>query len=232
MRMRWSMALVAAFAAVVGGGRSTARAATCGVAGSAVDQSQLASNGDLVVSAQQVVAQSFVVGRSGILAGVEAGLGACNGLDPAASIVLTVLSNGASVGTASIAATTIGVGACGAFPLSATTRGTGYFDLTAQCIHVTAGQTLTFQLSVISSNGYQAREGMEVPSGTASPYPNGIATVNGMPAPLNLSLTFKTFVGSPAPVPATPPSATLGVALVLANSGWGAIRATTARRPR
>jgi hypothetical protein len=187
----------------------------CGTGSGAVDQSQLLSSGDYVVSAQQVVGQSFVAGQTGTLAGIEVGTDACNGVDPQASMTLTVLSNGMSLGTSSIGATAIPVGGCGSNPLSATMVGPGFFDLGAQCIPVTAGQSLTFQLTIVSPTvprcntttglctsgvagnpcfqdsdcGYAPRVGLQ---GTNA-YANGTAFVNGTAQPM-FDLSFKTFV--------------------------------------
>jgi hypothetical protein len=143
------------------------------------------------------------------------GTDACNGVDPLASMTLAVLANNASLGSASISANAIPVGGCGSNPLSGTSIGPGFFDLSAQCIPVTAGQGLTFQLTIVSPNapkcdmttgkctsgivggfcqmdqecGYGPRVGLQSPN----PYANGTAIVNGTPQPM-FALSFKTFV--------------------------------------
>jgi len=187
-----------------------------GMGPGSVDQAQLLSDGDYVVSAQQVVGQSFVVGRSGVLTGIEVGMGSCNGVDSSASVQLTVRSNGSTVGTSRISATTISACSSLTFPLASGTVGPGFFDLTGQCVLVTAGDTLTFQLTIVSSSSatcdssmrvctsglvgsrcmsdqdceYAPRAGVE--SGMDA-YTGGTSIVNGN-AQSGEDLSFKTFV--------------------------------------
>jgi hypothetical protein len=240
--------------------RSAEAAGPCGAGAGSVDQSQLLSNGDLVVSAQQTLAQSFVVGKTGILTGIEIGTDACNGVDPTATMHLGVLANGATIGSATMSANAIPVGPCGSNPLSATTIGAGFFDLSALCLSVTAGQVLSIQLSMSSTSvptcnlstlrctggvvgnpcefdqdcAYAARAGAFGSPATTNPYPNGVLTANGNPtAPSIFALSFKTFVrsSSVAPVPAAPGAALAGLGVLLALAGSiCARRSTRARR--
>jgi hypothetical protein len=180
-----------------------------------VDQSQLLSDGDFVVSAQQVVGQSFIVGRSGVLTGIEVGTDACNGIDPMAIMQLTLLSGGTNLGTAGLGANAIPAGGCGSDPLSATMIGPGFFDLSALCVPVMAGQALTFELTILeptmpscnatthtcsggiigatcttdSQCAYTPRVGLQ----DGNPYASGTAIVNGS-AQSTFDLSFKTFV--------------------------------------
>jgi hypothetical protein len=195
-----------------------AAAATCSAGAASVDQSQLVSQGDLVVDAQQTVVQTLVAGQTGILTGVEVGTDACNGIDPAARMWLTVTSNGTTLGTASISAQSIPAGPCGGDPLSATTIGPGFFDRSSQCIRVTAGQALALQLTVTSATGYAARVGTTFSPGA---YPNGMVTANGQSIGTVTATAFKTFVATPVPTPtpALPGPAAAGLAVLFGLAG-------------
>lgn len=120
-----------------------------------VDQSMLFSEGNIVIGEGQIPGQTFVAGVSGILTAVEVGLGSCNGVDNGASVQLTVVRGGATIATASIAATAIPVmSTCvDDLSLSNSAVGAGYFDLSDQCVPVTSGDALTFLLSSVGGSG-------------------------------------------------------------------------------
>jgi hypothetical protein len=172
----------------------------CASGSSLLDQSQLASNGNLVVAADQTVAQVIVVGKTGVLTGVEANALSCNGIDPQAQLQLTVLSNGVNVGSATLNASSVPETGCPFGALSSTSVGPGFFDLSSACIHVTAGQTLTLQFTASS------------PSVACSP--NGICTAgvlgnacnpNDTPQQLQFSCGYEARLGVVAsPVTSNP----------------------------
>lgn len=140
-------------------------ASVCGSGAGSLDQSQLVATGNIVISATQSPSQSFTVGSTGTLTGIELGLASCNGVDPASSIVLT-LSRGATVlAVASLPASSISEASCGGFSLSSTDVGAGFYDLSSSCIAVTAGDQLTAALTIsgpsatCSSDTYQCAGG-------------------------------------------------------------------------
>jgi hypothetical protein len=99
----------------------------------------------------QSVGQSFVIGRSGIVTGIEFGLGTCGLVDPNVRIVVTVTRSGTAIATTSIPATQ--VSACGSLSLSSNTVGQGFFDLSSQCPSVTAGDSLVAILTLTGVTG-------------------------------------------------------------------------------
>jgi hypothetical protein len=168
-----------------------------GTGPSDVDQSQLLGDTGFVVSATQSFAQTFVAGVSGFLTGIEIHASNCSEpvsspSDPTAGLTLTVLSAGLSVGSATIPFASL---TCNGLltPLSAWSTGPGLFDLTSQCIFVTAGQPLTFVVTYNSLCRACSTGLALVAAKNGNPYPLGEELTNGSPAPGN-SLAFKTFV--------------------------------------
>ena len=123
---------------------------SCACAGppGVVDQSQLAGT-SLVAVGPQTVGETFVAGAAGVLTGIEVSATSCAMLAsiPGWSLELTVLDgvSGAFLANASVPINSLGV-TCTGPALSATSVGPGYFDVSAACVHVTAGQSLAFSL--------------------------------------------------------------------------------------
>jgi hypothetical protein len=185
----------------------------CGAGAGALDQDQLASDGNIVISNSQSPAQTFQVGSSGILTGIEFGLASCNGVDPNASIVLTLTRGSSTIATASVMASAVSTTSCGGISLSSSEISAGFFDLSDQCVAVTAGDALTATLTIAGSTGtcsstnhqctggsgsnfcmddsdcqYAGRLGM-----TGDVYANGGMLVNGN-TDSQWDASFKTFV--------------------------------------
>ena len=185
----------------------------CGTGAGSVNQSQLASNGNIVISPTQVPGQTFTVTTTGILTGIELGLAACNDVDANASVLLTLSRNGTTLATASKPATQLSTSECSGNPLDANTVGANLFDLSAQCVSVSANDVLTATLSIVGPSAtcdenthhcvgsftekfcfdayecqFAARAGM-----TGNVYANGHMVVNGNASDGN-DLSFKVFV--------------------------------------
>jgi hypothetical protein len=191
-----------------------AQSATCGSGAGDLDESQLASNGNMVISVSQTAGQTFTAVSSGILTGIELGLSSCNGVDPAANIVLTLSRGETVLARASISASSIGTGACGGIPLSRSEIGSGFFDLSADCVAIASGDHLSVALAITGSTAscsetnhrciggtndgfecesdddcqYAARLGIE----SSDEYDAGAMFVNGSSTGWDAS--FKTFV--------------------------------------
>ena len=132
---------------------TTAEPLGCGLGAGNVDRQQLGSTGNIEISGTQLPGQSFTLQTSGVLAGLEFGLASCNGVDPAASVQLTLSRAGNVIATTSIPATRLGTQACTAIALNEHSVGAGFFDFTGQCVTVNAGETLTATLSIVGSSG-------------------------------------------------------------------------------
>jgi hypothetical protein len=128
-----------------------AQTSACGSGAGELDESQLSSNGNMVVSVSQSAGQTFTAVGTGILTGIELGLSSCNGVDPAANIVLTLSRGETVLGSASISASSIGSSACGGIPLSRSEIGSGYFDLSSDCIAIASGDHLSVTLTISGS---------------------------------------------------------------------------------
>lgn len=155
-----------------------------------VDQSNLTSNGNVVVSFSPFAGQIFTVGVTGRLEGIEVAPVAGTSV-PTDIVELRVYddnSMGQFRGMTSIPAVgfTPGAGVVPP-PLSPTTIGVGYFDLSGEGIHINAGDQiyLQFRLEV---------DGNNIRLGTSSDvYAGGTATSGGVPVP-GRDLAFKSFV--------------------------------------
>jgi hypothetical protein len=160
---------------------------------------------------QMIPGQTFTAGKTGVLTGIELELTACAPLPMGVSYQLDVFDGMNNfLGTASIPLTN--VFGCAPASLDATTIGTGFFDLSAACIPMQAGQKYSFKITTpgapvgkCSSLGW-CTAGMVnasccvdadceyviavgVYKGT---YAGGSAIVSGVTEPF--SLMFKTFV--------------------------------------
>jgi hypothetical protein len=160
---------------------------------------------------QMIPGQTFTAGKTGVLTGIELDLTACPPLPASVLYELDVFDGMNNfLGTASIPLT--GVFTCYASSLGASTIGTGFFDLSAACIPMQAGQKYSFKLTTpgtpvgkCSTLGW-CTEGMVGASccvdadceyvlgvGTyKGTYAGGNAIVSG--ASESFSLMFKTFV--------------------------------------
>lgn len=161
-----------------------------GTADPVVDQSNLVSSGNLVVSNAQSVGQTFTVSRTGRLVGIEvAAIRAhATALD---TLVLEILEGASSFGTVSLAGSEIPQGPLGGSvpnPLELATIGTGYFDLTSLDVQVVAGGSYLLRLTNAASGDF--RVGI-----SANVYVGGTAMVNDNPN-TNVDLAFKIFVQS------------------------------------
>jgi hypothetical protein len=117
-----------------------------------VDQSQLQSAGNLVVSPMQSPGQTFILQSAGRIAGIEVALTMCQAT-PMDTITLELFA-GAGVDRTSLAivdrlgAGLPGPGACGVVPeaLKPDTTGPGYFDLLPFCVDAVPGSLYSFEL--------------------------------------------------------------------------------------
>jgi len=136
-----------------GGGLSCSTGIECGnvcvdPATRALDQIQLDMPGFIGLSETQWPGESFTVGQSGILTGIEIAAGPCNGADVSGDIKLELFSStGTSLGAVTVPQSTL-PNVCGGNQLVAETIGAPYFDLTPLCISAAAGDQFTFILSV------------------------------------------------------------------------------------
>jgi hypothetical protein len=195
----------------------TCLAGTCMMAASEVDQSHFAYDGGLGIPPQQVIGQTFTVGKPGRLTGIELSLATCNFAPPAGAAYRVDLYKGADLlGSASLPASTFGT-ACAPPQLNPLTVGPGYYDFASACISVVAGDQLRF---VIQKEGFPAGvctmnmctvgqigipcvgdKECEFVSQSAfanqkASYAGGSVTVNGVPS-TSEDLDFKTFVAAP-----------------------------------
>ncbi|MBI5533966.1 MAG: hypothetical protein HY898_14690 [Deltaproteobacteria bacterium] len=181
----------------------------------AVDQLQLSANSGALVMAEQYVEQTFTVGTSGILAGIEVRLCRESYIYLNTGISLTLLDAGTLAPLASVmipsSAVSMGcaIGNLGPGPVP----GPHYFDLSYTCLHVAAGQELRMRFDVVDPVtskcvNYQC----DVPSApyctgdldcmnfgfrlyyrNKNPYPLGMVYHNGTPNP-DSDIAFKTYM--------------------------------------
>lgn len=193
MRFRSGLWCAAVAVAVLGSGAHGA------LAQPVVDQSQLAGNIYWAIGTGEDIGQTFTVGVSGILAGVEVSLG--NGASATTSLTFEVLTTSGGVPQASpaLASVTIPASSLPGFGPTALVLGsvTGtYVDLSSANIAVTAGQVLAFRLSTDDTNYFNIRGN----GGTGTSYAGGSRFTNY--SLQGDDLTFKTFVTEMASVPA------------------------------
>jgi hypothetical protein len=113
-----------------------------------LDQSQLDMPGSIGLSRSQLPGESFTVGKSGLLAGIEVALGPCNGADTSGKVQLELFAaNGESGGKVTLDESKL-PNKCGGGQLLDATTGAGYFDLTPLCVAVNPGDHFTFILSL------------------------------------------------------------------------------------
>jgi hypothetical protein len=104
--------------------------------------------GTVGLSSAQRPGESFTAGTAGILTGIEVAVGPCNHADATGRIQLELFdASGTSLGAVSIAESSL-PDTCGGAQLVSAAVGAGYFDLSALCLRVTAGQQLRFVLSL------------------------------------------------------------------------------------
>jgi hypothetical protein len=182
-----------------------------------VDQSCLATSANVDITSSQQPGQSLKVGAAGQLVGIELALSKCsNQIGSAGSIEIDVFNEGnTNIGKATVATSAI-THACAAYPLDASSIVGNYFDLSAACIAVTAGQTLHFVLSEVNIPAGQCdmtthlcsagvvgascatggNAACDIVYGVSESgsnlYANGSATLNGTAQTYDLD--FKTFV--------------------------------------
>jgi hypothetical protein len=177
-----------------------------------VDQSQLLADTLHKLGDLDTPGEIFTVGKSGWLTGIEVSIKA-NGLDPAGNFHLDLFD---ATGITRIASATplpvTAFGASAGDALSATTVGKALFDLSSQCVAVTAGDQLQFRVTYddiqIFCNEGQCAGGQfhglgciedgdcvsfRVSSASQNPYAGGVFSDGGVTDPLS-DLTFKTFV--------------------------------------
>lgn len=160
----------------------------CGLGPGSVDQQQLDATGTIAVSLSQLPGQTFRLGRSGVLAGIEFALTSCGAVDPNASIQLTLSRAGNVIATTSIPASRLPTKTCDGRSLTASELGSGFFDFTGQCVRVSAGETLTATLGIVGSSAYTAQV-----SESGEAHEIGNEVVNGE-ADETSDLAFKVFV--------------------------------------
>jgi hypothetical protein len=216
------------------------------VVGPGVDQWNRVSTGNTaVISGGQTAGQTFTVGITGLLSGVEfAPL--LDSSDPSDEITLEVFDSlGQSLGSTSITAEDFppGSGVVPA-PLSLTEVGPGFFDTASLGIQVQSGEALSFEIRRGEATGVCDQNTSECSSGrvgefcfvdsqcdqsiragtSGDTYAGGTRLVNGLPSTGDLA--FKTFVSDPTGVPALSPSgvAILAAALLI-TAAWTLRRA-------
>lgn len=205
-RFRSGLWCAAVAVVVVGSGASGA------LAQPVVDQSQLAGNIYWAISTGEDIGQTFTVGVSGTLAGVEMSLGSGSATTSLTFQVLTT-SGGVPQATPVLASVTIPASSLpGAGPtalLLGSVTGT-YVDLSSANIAVTAGQVLAFRLSTADTKYFNIRGN----GGTGTSYAGGSRFSNY--SLQGDDLTFKTFVGKGSSIPAV---SRWGVALFILALG-------------
>ncbi len=137
--------------------------------------------------------QTFTVGRSGVLVGIEVAMGQVGPPLPTDQVTLTLTdaTSAALLGSASIATNQLAEVCIDEPPLSAETRGRGYFDLSALPIVVSAGRVLRFDLS---ASGAGVQIGVSHGGWFGVPdYPGGSSFSEGGEQPGD-DLLFKTFM--------------------------------------
>lgn len=201
----------------------------------------LVSTGNLsVVTGGQTAGQTFTVGVTGLLSGIEFAplLGSS---DPSDEIIVEVFDSlGQSLGSTSILATDFPPGA-GVVPdpLLLASTGPGFVDTSGLGIHVQLGEVLSFEIRHGEAPGvcdmgtfmcsvgqigescfddFECDEAIRAGS-SGNTYAAGTRLVNGVPS--GGDLAFKTFVAAQALVPALSPRglALLATALLL-TTAW------------
>jgi hypothetical protein len=136
----------------------------------AVDQSQLdGSSGGIDIEPTQNVGQTFTVGATGRLSGIE--IAVVRGMTPATTdrLVLTVFDMaGTNLGSASIATSSIDMSGNTASNLAAGSIGPAFFDLCEAAIDVTAGTVLRYVVTRTGTDGVCTMAG---PVGTCTAGP-------------------------------------------------------------
>jgi hypothetical protein len=114
-----------------------------------VDQSLLTSSASLYINAMDVPGQTFKIGKSGVLTGIELGAFGCMPLPRGGKIKLTLLDEVQNVlaeATAPIEGLPMD---CVNYPLEADTVGPGLFDLSGSCLQVEVGEVFAFRLELV-----------------------------------------------------------------------------------
>jgi len=204
----------AADATVDADAAGAAEASSCDGGVGAVDQSSLAFAGCIYATPTQLVGQTFTVGSAGTLTGIEVSIGSCGIAPPAGtSYELDLHAGSTRIASASLPTSLFGT-ACSPPPLSASTTGPGYFDLSSACLAVSAGEMLAFTVvqiafpvgacSPASGTCTAGKIGDPcmvasdcdfsscVDESTSVTYDGGVLTTNGTPQMLELD--FKTYV--------------------------------------
>jgi len=154
-----------------------------GDARAAVAPYNLTSSGNLGLSPAQSVGQTFVTHYAGRLTGIEFAP-QLDSASPTDAIFIEVFDGlGQSLGSSSILAAAFPPGNGVPAPLSLTTQGPGYFDLTALDVHFQANDQFSFVLTKPSSGTARAGASADV-------YPDGTSIVNGTPS-ASFDLAFK-----------------------------------------
>jgi len=165
-----------------------------GVVG-AVDQSQLSgATGTSFSQSDNPVGQSFVVGKAGILTGIEVRLTRCT----ATSAALLTLrdAEGNEIAWAEIANAAIPEGCDAAqTSLTAGTRGAGYFAIETQCIPVAVGDVLSFHVMPIPCLEAPCAEYVGLGEDNTDPYAAGTFIYPALQQTLDeVDLAFKVYV--------------------------------------
>jgi hypothetical protein len=104
--------------------------------------------GSIGLSVDQRPGQSFTVGATGLLTGIEVAVGPCNDADTTGQLRLELFdASETSLGQVTLEQASLPE-VCGGQQLVEGSLGAGYFDLTPLCLSVEAGEKLTFMLSV------------------------------------------------------------------------------------
>jgi len=186
--------------------------------GPEVDQSNLISTGNIVLSRDQVVGQTLTVGVSGTLVGIEFAPLLDSG-SPSDELAIEIRdAGGALLGTSSILASAFPPGS-GIIPdpLLLDATGAGYFDVSELGVHVIAGQTISFTLVPHFAPGvcnpithkctsgkigrpcfsnFECDKSFRAGESNQDAYTGGAELVNGVPSSY-FDLAFKTIVSPP-----------------------------------
>lgn len=113
-----------------------------------LDQSMVDQDGYIIINAEQLPGQSFTVGASGRLIGIEVPIGSCNDASTSGTLRLELFdSDDNSLGHVKIPQTVL-PNNCGYYDLDVGSIGASYFDLTPLCVSATSGDSFTFILSL------------------------------------------------------------------------------------
>jgi hypothetical protein len=189
-----------------GGGGSGGEA--CGPGPGSVDQTSLDFTGGLDLSNGSPLTQTFTVGKAGVLTGIEVSLASCDHEPEDGSTYLLELrdSGDATLASTSLSAAAFGMNCPPAAP-DASMTGDGYFDLSAACVRVKAGDKLKFLLSRVGfangacaglctagNVGYGCLSNADCDTHSMAAYTSSDSYSGGAVNGSNGDLDFKTFV--------------------------------------